>query len=154
MSDTSDLPSVTRVAAYALARDDAARLLLVRIAPGYQAVGQWTLPGGGLNFGEEPAAAVVRELEEETGLRGEIEGLAFVHSYSRGALPSVGDRPFHAIQIVYSVRIAGGELRHEVDESTDMAAWVSLDELHDLSLVDLVERALSHIETDAVALAD
>ena len=33
----------------------ASRLLVVRIAPGYtRDAGQWTLPGGGLNFGEDP----------------------------------------------------------------------------------------------------
>ena len=44
------------------------RILLVRVAPGYMRdVGQWTLPGGGLNFGEDPADGALRELTEETG---------------------------------------------------------------------------------------
>ena len=65
--------NVTRVAAYALVRDAEQRVLLVRIAPGYPAAGQWTLPGGGVNFAEDPAATVVRELAEETGLDGRVE---------------------------------------------------------------------------------
>jgi len=32
----------------------------------------WTLPGGGVEADETPAAAVIRELEEETGLRGTL----------------------------------------------------------------------------------
>jgi len=135
----------TRVAAYALARDDAQRLLLVRIAPGYPAVGKWTLPGGGLNFGEDPAVGVLRELAEETGLTGEIERLAFVHSYVRGALPSRGWGAYHAIRIIYRVRITGGELHDEVDESTDRAAWFSLGEARALPQVDLVGVALDHL---------
>ena len=112
--------NATRVAAYALVRDGEQRILLVRIAPGYPASGQWTLPGGGVNFGEDPVATVVRELAEETGLDGRVERLAFVQS---GSGPRDDGSAWHAIRIVYEVAIVGGELRDEVDESTDLAAW-------------------------------
>lgn len=141
MTGTAGPPErqVTRVAAYALCTDDE-RLLLCRIAPGpWTAVGRWTLPGGGLDFGERPADGALRELTEETGLAGEIEGLAGVFSWSgRWRHPTDGvDEAFHAIQIVYRVRVTGGELRDEPDGSTDRAAWFSLDELRDLPLVQL-----------------
>src|ERR1700675_729791 len=59
---------VTRVAAYALCVEDD-RLLMCRLAPGeWTLVGHWTLPGGGLAFGESPPDAALRELDEETGL--------------------------------------------------------------------------------------
>ena len=141
----TDLPagapdrSVTRVAAYALCTD-AGRLLLCRIAPGpWSAVGRWTLPGGGLDFGEPPADGALRELAEETGLVGEVEALADVFSWSaRWRHPEDGaDEAFHAIQIVYRVRVIGGELRDEPDGSTDRAAWFDLDELAALPLVRL-----------------
>ena len=55
---------VTRVAAYALCKRDG-RILLCRIGPGpWTAVGRWTLPGGGIDFGEPPADAALRELTE------------------------------------------------------------------------------------------
>lgn len=49
----------------AIAPDDAGRILLVRqrYTPG------WHLPGGGVDRGEPPAKAVVRELQEEVGLQ-------------------------------------------------------------------------------------
>jgi 8-oxo-dGTP diphosphatase len=69
---------VTRVAAYALCVRDQ-RILLCRIADGsWSGVGQWTLPGGGLEFGEAPRDGALRELAEETGLLGEIDILADV----------------------------------------------------------------------------
>ncbi len=48
--------------------DDAGRILLVRRVnpPG---AGLWSIPGGKVEPGESEAAAVVRELAEETGLR-------------------------------------------------------------------------------------
>ncbi len=37
--------------------------------PGIESPGQWSLFGGGLDVGEEPAAAMLREIEEEIGYR-------------------------------------------------------------------------------------
>jgi 8-oxo-dGTP diphosphatase len=154
VSDAPVLAPTTRVAAYALVIDDNAQILLVRIARGYSPAGQWTLPGGGLNFGEEPAVGAIRELEEETGLVGVIDKLAFVASWSRGSIPEEGYGPFHAIQIAYRATITGGSLRDEVDESTDLAAWWPIANVRDLPIVDLVERALAHLEAPELALKD
>ena len=60
----------TRIAAYGLCRDADRRVLLCRIVERIAPGGIWTLPGGGLDFGESPARAVLRELTEETGLTG------------------------------------------------------------------------------------
>ncbi len=51
-----------------LAYDDAGRLLLVQRAndPGR---GLWSVPGGRVEAGEDDAAALIREMREETGLR-------------------------------------------------------------------------------------
>jgi 8-oxo-dGTP diphosphatase len=71
---------VTSVAAYVVCVDDERRVLLCRVGPGEADSGRWMLPGGGLDFGEEPAAGAVRELREESGLSGEVIGLAAVES--------------------------------------------------------------------------
>jgi 8-oxo-dGTP diphosphatase len=138
----------TRVAAYALATDGEGRLLLVRVAPGYLSAGNWTLPGGGIDFGEDPAAAVLRELSEETGLVGEIKSLAFVDSARASAGVERGRSfgPYHAIRIVYHLVITGGELRDELDESTDAAGWFSSAEIAQLPTVELVATALRRLD--------
>jgi mutator protein MutT len=55
------------VAAGAVVVDDEGRVLLVRRGHAPSA-GEWTLPGGRVEAGETPEAAIVRELREETAL--------------------------------------------------------------------------------------
>jgi ADP-ribose pyrophosphatase YjhB (NUDIX family) len=100
----------------------------------------WTLPGGGLRFGESPETAVLRELGEETGHDGRIVRLVEV-SDNLLRLPS---RPgtVHAIRIIYEVRVTGGQLREEFEGTTDACSWFTLDEARRLNLNDLAERAL------------
>lgn len=59
----------------AVVRDRHGRLLLVRRGndPGR---GLWSVPGGRVEAGEDPLAATVREVVEETGLRVLVDGLA------------------------------------------------------------------------------
>ena len=101
-----------RVAAYAVCRDDDGRILLCHIAPSVGAGDIWTLPGGGLEFGEAPDAAVLRELTEETGYVGELEGLLDVSDRLFDGVDGA-DR-MHAIRIVYRVRIIGGDAARRV----------------------------------------
>jgi ADP-ribose pyrophosphatase YjhB (NUDIX family) len=126
-----------RLAAYAWAERDGA-VLLVRIAPSELGAGSWTLPGGGLAFGEDPATGVLRELVEETGLEGEVGALLGVRSAMlEPGITKRGDR-IQAVGILYRVVITGGELRPEVDESTDLAAWIPFEAIDSLPTVPLV----------------
>jgi 8-oxo-dGTP diphosphatase len=134
----------TRVAAYALCRDELDRVLLCRISESIAPGGIWTLPGGGLDFGESPPVAVLRELTEETGLLGEVVELIDV--FDRVVEQRDGAR-LHSIQIVYRVRSLGGQLRDEVGGSTDRCAWFNVDEAFELRLGTLARRTIERDES-------
>ncbi|CAM5423819.1 NUDIX hydrolase [Streptomyces aurantiogriseus] len=131
-----------RVAAYAVCVRDG-QLLLAR-SPAPDGTPEWVLPGGGMEHGEDPHDTVVRELEEETGYHVEVTGLLGMDSshrtFRREGLRGPVDH--HGVRIVYEGRVVGGELRNEVDGSTDMAAWHDLDAVAGLTRVRLVDVAL------------
>ncbi|MCO1657519.1 NUDIX hydrolase [Pseudonocardia humida] len=103
-----------------LAYDDLHRLLLVQRAnePGR---GQWSLPGGRVEPGETDQQALVREMEEETGLS--VEPGPLIGRVSRGNY-AIAD---------YLCTVIGGTLRAG-DDALD-ARWCSAEDLHALPLV-------------------
>lgn len=129
----------TRVSAYGLLRRDN-QMLLCRLS---QKVGinpgSWTLPGGGIDFGEDPEDAVVREFQEETGLTVKVVELVSVDSLSDN-LP--GWAPMHSIRIIYTVEYVSGELQFEHDGSTDLCAWHTFEETKELTLVSLAKHGI------------
>lgn len=132
----------TRVGAYGLIIDDE-RILLAHWNDAINDPG-WTLPGGGLEVGEDPAAAAVREVYEETGYHVRLEGLLGLDSlhFGPGEGIDVSPRPRHSLRVIYLARISGGELRVEANGSTDDTRWFYLDEVPGLRRVGLVDAAL------------
>jgi ADP-ribose pyrophosphatase YjhB (NUDIX family) len=144
-SGKGEPPPVTRLAAYGVIRRDG-RLLLCRVAPGNLGEGRWTLPGGGLEFGEPPEGGAIREVAEETGLDARIDGPPRIFS-DTGTWPlEVGDVPYHHVRFVYPMTVVGGVEQLEVDGSTDAFGWHASQELAELRradrLGDLVVRIL------------
>ncbi len=128
----------TRVGAYVVCVRDGS-ILLSRFARS----GRWTLPGGGIDHGEHPEAAAIREVMEETGYVISLGPLIGVDS-ARWKHAHEG-RPIdmHAVRILYTGQVVGGELRFELDGSTDMAEWVPLDDVRRRTHSSLVDVGLA-----------
>ena len=128
-----------RLAAYAVCIDDG-RALLVR-----HRSGTWTLPGGRVEFAEDPLDAVVREVFEETGLRATVERLLGVDSRvipaAERAIPGGPDH--HNVGVFYGVHLAPGDIRIEDNGETLEAAWTALADIAALPRSALVDVGLA-----------
>jgi len=111
------------VGAIALSDD---RLLMIRRGHG-PAGGKWSVPGGKIEHGELVAEAVVRELAEETGLRGVCGPLVGI------AEVIVDDEHFVILDHQVTVLDDGDPVAG--DDAAE-AAWVPVADVCDLQLVD------------------
>ncbi len=130
------LPRHQRVAAYAVIlreREGVVELLMSRLAPRISRSELWTLPGGGLDHGEDPRTALLREIREETGLEATVGETAHVYSVHLPRTSREGQIvDAHAIRIVYDAWTAPDAPEPtvlEVDGSTVEAAWKPLDDV-------------------------
>lgn len=89
----------------------------------------WALPGGGVNPGESPAEAVIREVYEETGQDvqlGRLLTLESDHWIGRSLNGTLED--FHALRVIYSAYCPDptDPVVYDRGGSTASADWVSL----------------------------
>ena len=131
-------PAGTRIAAAgAIVRDDRDRLLLVRRGrePGR---GLWSIPGGRVEPGEGAREAAVREVEEETGVRVVVTGLA-------GFVERPGpDDVVYEIEDFFA-RVEPGTDPHRLapgDDAED-AQWFPVNRIEGLDCVDGLLEALA-----------
>jgi 8-oxo-dGTP pyrophosphatase MutT (NUDIX family) len=115
-----------RVAAYAVVASTRG-LLMTQFSGRTGAEGQWGLPGGGLEVGEEPDRAVLREVWEESGQVIEVSDLALVAT-SRwvGLAPGGRLEDYHAVRVIYRAICPEPTepVVHDVGGTTASAAWL------------------------------
>lgn len=151
-----------RLAAYALVLRGN-EVLLTQLADRTSAPGRWTLPGGGVDHGEDPRDTVVREVHEETGLDvsvGRLLGNTSRHFVGKSPRGVVED--FHAVRLVFAATVsvdAPDPRVVEVDGTTVAAAWhpITVVQSGAVDVVDLVRAALdlsASRSTVAQAVAD
>ncbi len=120
----------------------AGRVLIAQRPEGKHLASKWEFPGGKVETGEAPEAALIREIQEELGCELVLQSRlpASRHVYERGEITLL---PFRCT-------LAAGSAEPHAHEHAALA-WVTLDEL---SKYDLAEADLPIVESWAAALAD
>ncbi|MDF2265190.1 NUDIX domain-containing protein [Streptomyces coacervatus] len=106
--------------------DGEGRVLLGQRADNHR----WALISGIPDPGEQPAAAVVREVREETGVRVAVERLIAVRSGREVTYPNGDTCQF--MDLCFRCRVIDGEARVNDDESLAVG-WFALDELPEMT---------------------
>ncbi|HEX5294919.1 MAG TPA: NUDIX domain-containing protein [Streptosporangiaceae bacterium] len=128
--------------ACAVVVDDGGRILLGRRAD----TGTWSLPGGAIDPGEQPADAAVREVYEETGVRIAVERVGGVAlreiTYPHGDVCQY-------LTVWFRCRAIGGRAVVN-DEESSAVGWFGPEELPDLDAVERL-RIATALDDDAPA---
>lgn len=135
--DTHGLPEpVTRqrLAAYALVVSDRG-ILATEFSERTAVAGLWSLPGGGIDEGENPAQAVQREVDEETGQAVDVRQFIDVQTdHWIGLSPRGVLEDFHAVRLIYVAHCQAptDPVVHDAGGTTADSAWVTPDRWREL----------------------
>ncbi len=119
-------------------------LILKRTRPSSDGLGFWELPGGGLEYGETPHQALIRELKEETNLDIKIIKPVYTFTAIRPDYQTVGIG-FLAIPTNDHVKISDEHTEYRFVSSDELLNYVDKKIYNDI-ITTLKEYESMHIE--------
>lgn len=132
------VPSVNTVVT-----DADGRILLIRRTDN----GNWSLPGGGIELGESPKQAAVRETAEETGIACEITGLVGIYADPKHVIHYTSDDEVRQeFSIVLTAQAVGG--RPTPSDESSAVHWVDPTDLDAHPMHPSMRRRVEHFLAD------
>jgi 8-oxo-dGTP diphosphatase len=104
--------------------------------------GMLALPGGFVEYGEKTEEAVLRELKEETGMKGRIKRLVGVFSDPKR------DPRGHVVSIAYLVEAEDEDKDIKAGDDAEACEWVKIEDLKELAFDhrEIIKKALEVME--------
>ena len=136
--EPANRPHRHRQAARVVVTDTERVLMLADTDPGLPGTRWWMTPGGGIDPGESPRAAALRELAEETGLtvppenlHGPVAVRTVVHGYSDQVLSQA--ESFFVLRVDAPFEVRSGGLTDDERLTLEGWAWLPLTGLAELT---------------------
>lgn len=101
----------------------------------------YDIPGGRVDFGENPNESAVREVFEELGFVVKNTKPVFVHS-------EIQKETRHQIWIIYECDYDGSDIKLNLKEHTEYH-WVSLDEAKEYSKIGVIDIFFEFLEQNS-----
>lgn len=129
----SVVPSVV-----AFVQNDAGSILMIQRSDN----GRWALPGGGHDLGEFISETVVREVEEETGLKVEVLDISGIYTDPGHVLVYDDGEARQQFSICFRARLVGGEIR--TSDETTQVRWISPADLPRMDIHPTMRLRIEH----------
>lgn len=128
-----------KVGVSALIMNTADEILIIARSSYDSMPGVWETPGGGLEIGEDPLGAIIREVKEEVGLDVVVKNVIDV-------VPDAGvknNEKNHVLQIYYAVELVNPEQTVKLSQDHSEFKWVKPEDLKEIKISPLLKKLLS-----------
>lgn len=101
--------------------------------------GFWEIPGGGLDYGENPEEGLKREIKEECGIDVEVLNPVVVTDY----FMDKGEDRVHRVEINFTCHPKNKDQAITLSSEHMESMWTNLDQVVDLKMSDLMKKIIA-----------
>lgn len=104
---------------------------------------KWEFVGGGIEFGESPEEALIREVKEEAGV--DVEIIRLIPKVFSEKLTISDEKQAHVIILSYECKIISGQLKAGLEEEISELKFVPLDEVKNYNAFNNIHQTVEFL---------